>query len=60
MTVLYFCEGCGCEVHAFAWAKAKVPDHHFCLTCELLDRSHRHDLTEFWAIYELISKDRPR
>lgn len=48
----YLCEGCGIEVHAY-YASA-VPEHGFCLTCELLDRSFRHDLKEFAAVYDRV------
>ena len=56
--ITYVCEGCGAEVHSFTMAK--IPSHHFCLTCELLDNSHRHDLKEFLALYDRLNFRSPR
>lgn len=58
--ITYDCEGCGVEVNAFY--TAQVPTHHFCLTCELLNQTLRHDLKEFQEVYDRIrvfAKERP-
>lgn len=60
MTVRYECEGCGTTVNNFFGST--VPEHHFCLTCELLNRTLRHDLKEFQEVYDRIgvfAKERP-
>jgi hypothetical protein len=56
----YVCEGCGIEVKGFG--RSTIPAHQYCAVCEWLCEYHfapqRRDLSEFWTIYEVISKVR--